>query len=69
MHTYPVYARSKDPLETGPRARVGTVENHKWLKCPLKILVRIPLEKQFDLLGPIASGERFIWPTMKDVDG
>ena len=45
---------------------VGTppLEDHKLLYVSLEILVRTPLEKQ---LGPIASGGRSVWPSVKYV--
>ena len=34
----------------------------------LEILVRTPLKKQLDPLGPIASRGRFVWPSVKYAD-
>ena len=40
------------------------LEDHKLLYVSLEILVRTPLEKR---LGPIASGGRSVWPSVKYV--
>ena len=37
------------------------MENHKWLKVSLKILIRTPRES----IGPIASRERFVLSSVK----
>ena len=44
------------------------LEDHKWLKVSLEILVQTPLEKQLDPMGPIASRGRFVRPSVKYVD-
>ena len=36
-----------------------------WLYVSLEILVRTPLEKQLDPLGPITSRWRFVRPSVK----
>ena len=46
----------------------GPLENHMLLYFSLEILVRSPLEKQLDPLGPIASREKSVWPSVKYVD-
>ena len=45
------------------------LENHKWLKISLELLVRIPLERRLDPSGPVASRLRnFEWSSVKYVD-
>ena len=44
------------------------LQNHKWLKLSLEVLVRTAPEKQLDPLGSIAFQGRFIWPSVKYVD-
>ena len=48
-----------DPEGSYPR-----IENHNLLYVFLEIIVRTPMEKQLDLVGPIASRERFVPPSM-----
>ena len=45
------------------------LQKHKWrIGSSLEILVRTPLEKQLDPLGPIASRGRFVRPSVKNID-
>ena len=54
---------------TGGESRDGTVgpdpplENHELVYVSLEILVRTPIEKQFDPMCPIASRGRFVRPS------
>ena len=52
----------------GDRVSRSPLENHNWLQVSLEILVRTPLEKQLDHLGPIASRGRSVRPSVKYVD-
>ena len=38
-----------------PEGSYPHIENHNLLYVSLEIMVRTPIEKQLDLLGPIAS--------------
>ena len=60
------YSTCADPKGRGGGQGVRTpLENHKLLYISLEILVRIPLEKQFDPSGPTASWGRSVWPSVK----
>ena len=58
MQNYDISPKSRQYHMRGSRwlgvggGGLDPLENHKWLKIFLEILVRTPLEKQLDPLGP-----------------
>ena len=52
----------------GYKGSESPIENHKLLYVSLKILVQTLLQKQLDPLGPIASWERSLQPSVKYVE-
>ena len=46
----------------GGTGSLDPLENHKWLKESLEILVWTPLKKELEQLGPIASQRRSVVP-------
>ena len=64
--------KKHDETYADPEGRQGTgppppLENHKWLYVSLEVLIRSPLKKLLETLGPIASRGKVVLPSVKFV--